>query len=142
MDLNKTTSYVLKILSFMAISNETKYSLEYLFDHLKIPYKYLPWIHIEHSKLGFINISRKTSEKFVFVKNTNEITLYDIIDKIEGNENMNPCLLCMSGYVINHNSCILHHRWCYTRDKISEIFKQTSLNNLKVSQTKKSNSNN
>jgi Rrf2 family protein len=131
MNLSKTTSYALKILSFMAIKNEKTYSSEYLYEQLHIPHKYLRRLLTELTKHEFITSSRGRSGGFIFAKEISEITLYEIIDKVEGYNKMNTCLLGMTSCILNENQCILHDKWCDAREKVMHILKTTTLNDLK-----------
>ena len=132
MNLSKTTSYAMRILTLMAKKEEAVYSSEQLYDILKIPHKYLRRLLTELSKQGFIKSTRGRTGGFVFAKSLNEITLYDIIDKTEGYDKMNVCILGMSECILSKQPCALHAKWCEAREKITQVLKETTLNDLKI----------
>ena len=132
MNLSKTTSYAIRILTLMAKDKEAVYSSEQLYDSLKIPHKYLRRLLTELSKQGFIKSTRGRTGGFVFAKSLDEITLFEIIDKIEGYDKMNACILGMSECVLTKRPCPLHSKWCEAREKITMILKETTLYDLVV----------
>ena len=130
MNFRKTTSYALKILSFMA-ENETRgYSAKYLHEKLNIPRQYLRQLLTNLSKSGFIESTKGRSGGFEFRKNPGDIFVMDIINSIEGIDFFDHCILGFESCPFD-NYCALHETWENARSKIKEVLENTSLSDLK-----------
>ena len=130
MILNKTTEYALTVLSFMAINPEELSSAEYLHIQLDIPRRYLRKLLTDLSRLGFIRSEKGRKGGFVFAKPLEEISLSDIIQKVEGSEVMASCIL-------GHHSCkeeqpcVMHETWLLAKKKMIDTLSNTTLYDLK-----------
>lgn len=129
MNLSKTTSYSLNVLSYMAKNKEEICSANYLHKKLRIPHQYLRQLLTKLSKSGFIHSTRGRNGGFVFSKEISEIYVADIIEAVEGLESFNKCIL---GFTICplDEQCSMHEFWESTRDGIIKELKTTSLADL------------
>ncbi len=129
MNLSKTTSYSLNVLSYMAKNKEEICSANYLHKKLRIPHQYLRQLLTKLSKSGFIHSTRGRNGGFVFSKEISEIYVADIIEAVEGLESFNKCIL---GFTICplDEQCSMHEFWESTRDVIIKELKTTSLADL------------
>jgi Rrf2 family protein len=129
MNFNKTTSYSLSILNYMARKRDQVISADTLHEKLDIPYHYLRRILTDLSKGGFITGSRGRFGGFTFERSLNEIFLYEIIQSIEGDELFGRCIMNYTVCPFD-NICPLHELWQSTREGLIKILKNTSLNDL------------
>jgi Rrf2 family protein len=136
MNFNKTTSYALKVLSFMAKKPDEMYSAKYLNKKLKIPYPYLRQLLTDLSKAGFISSIQGRNGGFIFAKKLNKIFIGDVICKLEGLEIFNHCIIGLEKCPFNHK-CPLHKSWEDARKKITSILNKTSLADFKIKDLKK-----
>jgi len=129
MNLNKTTSYSLNVLSYMAKNEEEICSANFLHEKLHIPHQYLRQLLTKLSKSGFIHSTRGRHGGFVFMKPISEIYVADIIEAVEGLESFNKCIL---GFTICplDTQCSMHEFWEGTRDSVIKELKTTSLADL------------
>lgn len=129
MNLSKTTSYSLNVLSYMAKNKEEICSANYLHKKLHIPHQYLRQLLTKLSKSGFIHSTRGRNGGFVFSKEISEIYVADIIEAVEGLESFNKCILGFTDCPLNEQ-CSMHEFWESTRDVIIKELKTTSLADL------------
>jgi Rrf2 family transcriptional regulator, nitric oxide-sensitive transcriptional repressor len=129
MNFNKTTSYALSILNYMAEHKEEKFSAKTLHEILDIPWQYLRQLLTSLSKDGFISSTQGRGGGFRLSKNPEEITLADIVDAVEGLNIMNTCIMGFENCPFDHK-CAMHETWEETRDGIMGILKNTTLASL------------
>ncbi len=129
MNISKTATYSLNILSYMAVNQETMMSASVLNKKLEIPYPYLRQILSNLSKSGFIKSIRGRNGGFILSKSTDKISIADILEATDGLETLNRCILGFYQCPFD-NQCALHNTWEQTRSNIIKILKETSLNNL------------
>jgi Rrf2 family transcriptional regulator, iron-sulfur cluster assembly transcription factor len=130
MNFSKTSAYALKILSFMADSENGIFSAQYLFKKLNIPYPYLRQLLTKLSVKGFIKSSRGRNGGFAFAKDVHRIHVADVIDAVEGLEVFNTCMVGFEACPFDH-SCPLHETWAETRKSIINVLSKTSLADFK-----------
>ncbi len=130
MNFNKTTSYALNVLYYMAENENRVCSANFLHEELDIPHQYLRHLRTHLSKSGFIPGRRGREGGFILKKKVNEIYLADIIDSIEGLDVFNTCIMGFSECPFD-NECAMHETWIKTRDDIINILKTTSLAEFK-----------
>jgi len=135
MNFSLTTEYSLRILSFMATSNEDIFSAEFLYSKLKIPRRYLRRLLTDLSKAGFLSGTRGRKGGFVFARDINTIFLSEIIDAMEGTPESNRCILGFSFCVVG-NFCVMHDQWIEAQGKITNVLKGTSLGILREKYTR------
>lgn len=129
MKLSKTSDYAIRILVFMAKDPALLYSAKQLIDELNISDKYLRRLLTNLSKSGFIRSVQGRDGGYLFVKNINEITLYDIIDSVEGMQKLNGCILGFEECSCT-DPCALHDKWMLVRNEINKVFRETTLSDM------------
>ena len=126
MNLSRTASYSMSVLSYMALHDDIRMSAADLHRKLSIPYSYLRHVLKMLSERGFITGARGRSGGFVFRKSTGEISLADIIDSTDGLERMNSCILGF-GKCPFDNECVMHSVWTATMENRVGILRNTTL---------------
>jgi Rrf2 family iron-sulfur cluster assembly transcriptional regulator len=130
MNFSLTTEYSLRILSFMATSNEDIFSAEFLYSKLKIPRRYLRRLLTDLSKAGFLTATRGRKGGFVFARDISTIYLSEIIETMEGIPESSRCILGFS-FCIAGKPCVMHDQWIGAQEKITNVLKGTSLGILR-----------
>ena len=129
MKLSKTSEYALRILIFMAKNPEELYTAKYLIEKLTVSDKYLRRLMTDLSKSGFIRSTQGRDGGYTFAKDIHDIFLYDIIDSVEGMEQLNDCALGFNECSCS-NPCAMHDDWIIIREKLNKVFNQTKLSDL------------
>jgi len=129
MKLSKTSEYALRILIFMAKQPEALYTASQLVRELGVSDKYLRRLMTNLSKSGFIRSVQGRDGGYAFLKRTDEITLFDVVDSVEGMDQLNGCVLGFSQCSCT-NPCAMHDTWSGVRDKLNLVFRETRLSNM------------
>ena len=133
MNFNRTTSYSLNILSYMANHSDENMSADFLHSQLAIPYQYLRQILTKLSKNGLINSTRGRTGGFELARDVSTIYIADIIEITEGLEGFNKCVLGFQTCPFD-NKCAIHDLWDDSRNSIIKFLRETSLANLIIKQ--------
>ena len=133
MNLSKTTSYSLNILTYMANNCNESMSADFLYIKLGIPYQYLRQILTKLSKNGLIDSTRGRRGGFKLARDISTIYIAEIIEITEGLEGFNKCVLGFQTCPFD-NKCAIHDLWDDSRNNIIKILRETSLANLIIKQ--------
>ncbi len=136
MKFSKTSEYALRILIYMARQPEALYSASQLIKELNVSDKYLRRLMTNLSKSGFIRSVQGRVGGYAFQKHIDEITLFDVIDSVEGMDQLNSCVLGFEQCSCT-NPCAMHETWSGVRDKLNLVFRETTLSNLNVDEIRK-----
>lgn len=129
MKLSKTSEYALRILIYMAKVPNQLYTAKQLVEELKVSDKYLRRLMTDLSKSGFIRSVQGREGGYVFVKNTNDIFLFDIIDSVEGMDKLNGCVLGFDMCSCT-TPCAMHDTWQHVRAELNRVFRETKLSDM------------
>jgi len=130
MNFSKTTSYAISVLSFMADHEGDRYSAKKLHEELEIPWPYLRQLLTSLSKSGFINSAQGRNGGFQLQKPSDQITLGNIVDSVEGLNVFATCIMGFKKCPFNH-TCAMHEVWAETRQSIMKVLDTTTLAQLK-----------
>jgi Rrf2 family protein len=130
MFLSKTSEYALRILTYMALNNETQFSAQNLFKELGIPKRYLMRLLTDLSKSGFIKATRGRSGGYVFAKALDTIYFSEIIESVEGLLSFEGCVLGNAVCPVD-KPCAMHQIWEKPKQAFFETIKKTTLADLK-----------
>jgi Rrf2 family protein len=115
----------------MAANDKMNMSAAYLNKKLEIPYPYLRQILSNLARSGFIYSRRGRRGGYAFLRDTDKITLADIIEATDGLESLSRCILGFRECPFN-NPCAMHNIWEKTRNDIIKVLKETSLKDISV----------
>lgn len=132
MKLSKTAEYALRILVFMAKEPDRLHTAKQLVDELNISDKYLRRLMTDLSKSGFIRSSQGREGGYTFIKNIDEIYIYDVINSVENMEKLNGCVLGFDSCSCT-NPCAMHDTWQHARTELNKVFRQTRLSDMDFS---------
>ena len=134
MNFSKTTSYALSTLSFLADHEGERYSAKQLNQILEIPWPYLRQLLTNLSKHGFILSVQGRNGGFTLNRPSQQIILSEIIDAVEGLDVLGTCIMGFKKCPFDH-TCAMHETWDQTRNSILNVLRNTSLAQLKGSNT-------
>ncbi|MBK7174437.1 MAG: Rrf2 family transcriptional regulator [Bacteroidales bacterium] len=129
MFISKTSEHALRILTYMALNSETKFSAKNLFEELHIPKRYLMRLLTDLSKNGFIKATRGRSGGYVFARSLDTIYFSEIIDSVEGLLSFEGCVLGNTVCPVD-KPCALHQIWEKPKQTFLETLKTTTLADL------------
>lgn len=130
MFISKTSEYALRILTYMALNNETKFSAQNLFEELYIPKRYLMRLLTDLSKSSFIKATRGRNGGYVFARSLDTVYFSEIIDSVEGLLSFESCVLGNT-YCPVDKPCAMHQIWEKPKQAFLETIKTKTLADLK-----------
>jgi len=129
MELNNTSQYAIRILSYIANSKNQLSSAKELSQILDIPYKFLTKITTKLVKADFILSIRGREGGFKLARKASEISIMDILNHFNEFNHQKECLLGI-GKCDGTNKCGLHDQWVKPKNMIKKMFENTTLENL------------
>lgn len=136
MVFNKTTEYALRVFAFMATNRDKIYRADEIFNHLRIPLRYLKRLLTELSKTGLMESVQGNKGGYRLQRDTHDITLFDIVNATGAHEARNFCFFgfkeCQFG-----KKCHMHDNWIAVMERIEHLLKTTTLSDLRDSETQK-----
>jgi len=130
MNFNKTTEYAFRILSFMAKDESRIYSVDEIFEKLKIPYRYLRKLMTNLSKSDFMDSVQGKNGGYQISKKLGDIKLLDIINVVDPDYLTGKCFFGFDDCALQ-SACTMHDQWTDVRTNISNILENTSLASIK-----------
>ncbi len=130
MNFSKTTEYVLKILSYMAVDETRLFSADEIFKELNIPYRYLRKQLTILSKSQLITSIQGKYGGYKISKNLIDISLLDIIVASGDKQLSNNCFFGFTDCVFQEK-CSFHDKWDKVRNEINTVLTSTTLSELK-----------
>jgi len=130
MELNNTSKYAIRILSYIANhSNGKLLSAREISEVLDIPYKFLTKIITDLVKEGFVISVRGREGGNKLSRDASEITVMQILNAFNEFNNQADCLL---GIAIcdTKKRCALHDQWVKPKTMINDMFNNTTLKDL------------
>lgn len=109
MKISKKTDYALRALFAIAESKEASISIRELSENTDVPRRFLENIMLEMNKAGFVKSTSGRYGGYTLARNSNEITLGEVIRYFEG---MIAMISCVS--VSNYEACSQESK-CYFR---------------------------
>jgi Rrf2 family protein len=130
MELNNTSQYAIRILSYIANSKDDLSNAKELSQILNIPYKFLTKITAELVKADFILSIRGREGGYKLSRPASEITIMNILNHFNEFNHQQECLLGI-GMCDGTNKCGLHDQWVKPKKMIKTMFENTTLANIK-----------
>lgn len=130
---SKTCQIAIRALVYLAHNNEGKpISIDVLHKELLVGPAYLTKVMQPLTKAGILNSIRGTNGGLLLIKNPTEITVHDVFVLIDGPELLETCALGIPT-CSDETPCALHSYWVPIRTDISNMFKRTTIWDLKES---------
>ena len=125
----KTSEYAIRVLVFLAVHDDRRYSVRELHEELSIPYKYLSRLMHQLTQAGFVDVARGKVGGYLIAGPKENIFLYQIVDTVEGLRNYDRCILGFKE-CSDENPCSMHQYWVEERERIKNILYSLSLADL------------
>ena len=129
MELNNTSQYAIRILSYIANNKDNLCNAKELSHILNIPYKFLTKITTELVKANFILSIRGREGGYKLSRPASEISIMNILNHFNEFNHQKECLLGI-GMCDGTNKCGLHDQWAKPKKMIKTMFENTTLANL------------
>lgn len=130
MQLNNTTQYAIRILSYIAKNGNSRlYSAKELSAQLNIPYKFLTKIMTELVNSAYINSLKGRGGGYELSIEPNNISILDILKTFKDLEEEDKCFLGIGKCDVN-NKCALHDQWHRPKVLLYKMYEETTLDKL------------
>ncbi len=131
MFISKTSEYALRILTYMALNNETQFSAQNLYEELDIPKRYLMRLLTDLSKSGFIIGALGRSGGYIIARPLDTIYFSEIINSVEDLQSFEGCVLGNAVCPVD-KPCALHQIWEKPKQAFLVTIKTTTLADLLI----------
>ncbi len=129
MHFQKSTEYAVRCLVYMAGAADTQFSVKRLAEELQLPYKYLGRLMSALGTAQIVSATRGKHGGYRLGRKASEISLYDIVRVVEGEDDAHRCVLGFDSCDDKH-PCALHSRWKQTRQVLLDMQRSVSLSEL------------
>ena len=139
MQLNNTSQYAIRILSYIANNGkENLVSAKTLSHTLDIPYKFLTKIMTDLAKLDFVISIRGREGGFKLAREASSITIMEILNAFNEFTDHTSCLLGIGNCVGKESKlkCILHDQWLKPKSMIKKMYEDITIDNVEGLQFK------
>lgn len=112
MTLLITTDYAIRIIVYLAQQGNAILTAKEIARHLGFTYSYFNKVSMRLRQAGFIDSVQGPTGGFQLARSPDEITLYDIIEVMEGGICLNRCMeddYCCSKNEKMHTNCPVHN---------------------------------
>ena len=133
MELNNTSQYAIRILSFIANNGiDRLISAKELSAVLDIPYKFLTKIMTDLVKLDFVISIRGREGGFKLARAASSISIMNILNAFNEFVDHERCILGIDHCVgsSSNKRCILHDQWSKPKAMIIEMYEGTTIENI------------
>ena len=130
MQLSNSSQYAIRILSYMALEQNTKLlNATQLAKTLQIPYKFLTKIMTEVVKSGLVVSVRGREGGYKFNKPTSKIIVNEILDIFHDSIKDEQCVLGI-GFCNGVCKCALHDQWMEPKLLMQRMFRESTLQEI------------
>lgn len=126
MNFNKTTEYAFRILSLMAQDETRLYSVDEIYDKLRIPYRYLRKLMTNLSKGQIIRSVQGKNGGYQFSAKLDKIWLIDIVSMLDPDYLKTKCFFGFENCALQV-PCVMHNQWTGLGSRITSVLSTTSL---------------
>jgi Rrf2 family protein len=127
---SRQCEYALQAVLYLALKNhQENISIKELTDTLHIPYHFVAKILQDLTHKGILSSHKGPSGGFSLAMHPKDITLFHIIETIDGTGFMNNCLLGFSE-CSEKQPCALHEQWAKSREGIYKVLITKSIEEM------------
>ena len=124
---SRESEYAIQTLLHLAGQTEDSYTyIRKIAADLNIPFFYLSKILNKLVKAGILTSLRGMKGGIKFARKPTEISIYDVIITIDGEDIFNQCVLGLPACSSDH-PCAVHTEWGVLREQITMLFRNKSL---------------
>ena len=134
MILSRSSEYAIELILYLKSHNSKNYApLNVIADKTGLSFHYLSKIARILTQKRIIKSYRGPNGGVALAKPIENITLFDIVDAIEGDAFLNQCILRLS-HCGEDNPCPIHESWIPIRENMRTLFMSTTLENFNETQ--------
>ena len=127
---SKPCEYALQAVAYLALKPEgTMTSIKELTDRFEIPYHFLAKILQNLTRKGLLSSLKGPRGGFALGMSPKEITLFHIVEAVDGLGFMNNCVLGFAECGGNH-PCSVHEKWASVREDIYSMLVNRSIEEI------------
>lgn len=128
--LSKSCEYGLRAMLYLASLDHDGYvSIGTISDELDISFPFLTKILQTLNDVGLLDSRRGPKGGVALTKPADEVTLYEVVVAIDGDDLFRECVLGLPGCG-EAAPCPLHDQWGEKRDQVEKMFRDTTLAEL------------
>jgi Rrf2 family protein len=130
--LSNTSKYAVRAVIYLALhaGEEKKIGIKKISEDLKIPSPFLGKILQSLAKHKLLSSTKGPSGGFGLGRPAEEITLYHIVDIIDGNDLFENCLISLNKCSQEEPYCPMHDRYVEIRKELKTLFQQQTIHEL------------
>lgn len=132
MKLKLTTDYAIRIIGYLYQNGDEISTAKHMSEQLYITYNYIIKVIASIKKAGYIESIQGASGGYRLAKDAYDITLYDIIEAMEGKTLINHCLRgegC-NYYIKNNFNCPAHDALGTIQAELINLLKNKKINEV------------
>ncbi|MDZ7264771.1 MAG: Rrf2 family transcriptional regulator [candidate division KSB1 bacterium] len=130
MQLSRAGEYAVRaMLHLAAVDKQRVTTIAEIANTWNIPESFLRKILLQLARAGLINSSRGMGGGLVLSQPADQITLFDVIEAVEGKTYFNQCLIGPE-FCENRSWCPVHVVWRKAQNAFSEILRSKTLADL------------
>lgn len=125
--LSNSCEYGLRATLYLAsLEPEGYVSIREISEELDISFPFLTKIFQKLTKAGLMESLRGPKGGVALTKSSEQITLFEIVVAIDGQQLFTECVLGLPG-CNSRKPCPIHERWAEERGRLENMFKRTTL---------------
>ncbi|RMD88656.1 MAG: Rrf2 family transcriptional regulator [Calditrichaeota bacterium] len=129
MRFQKTTEHAIRVMTYLAVNRDKKFSVKTLHEELNIPYKYLGRLMSKLSQAGLVKVEQGKYGGYQIARDLDKIYLYEVVGVVEGLDDYERCILGFPN-CSNDNPCPLHNYWVQIQTQLKDLMYNTRLADL------------
>jgi Rrf2 family transcriptional regulator, iron-sulfur cluster assembly transcription factor len=140
--LSNTCKYAIRACIYLALNanEDKKIGIKKISEDLKIPTPFLGKIMQVLAKNKILASTKGPNGGFSLGKPAKNISLMDIVDIIDGDDNFNACVIGVVSCTIAEQHCPIHEKYGPIRDQAKHLFENQNIEELAHSIKKNHNS--
>jgi Rrf2 family transcriptional regulator, iron-sulfur cluster assembly transcription factor len=130
--LSNTCKYAIRAVIYLALNEEggKKIGIKRISEDLNIPNPFLGKILQILAKNKILSSTKGPNGGFSLGKPAKDISLMDIVDIIDGDENFNACVIGLQSCSIEEQNCPIHDEYAPIREQAKQVFMKLSFQTM------------
>jgi Rrf2 family transcriptional regulator, iron-sulfur cluster assembly transcription factor len=140
--LSNTCKYAIRAVLYLALNADgiNKIGIKKISNDLNIPTPFLGKILQVLAKNKILFSTKGPNGGFSLGKQPKDISLMDIVDIIDGNDNFNSCIIGIHSCTTEEKNCPVHYKYAPIREQAKQLFTHENfeqlIENIKQNQNK------
>lgn len=130
--LSNTSKYAVRAVIYLALhaGEDKKIGIKKISEDLKIPSPFLGKILQSLAKHKLLSSTKGPSGGFGLGRPASDITLFHVVDIIDGNDMFENCLITMNKCTDEDRHCPMHNRYVEIRKELKNLFETQTIEEL------------